>query len=173
MLSKGIWNVRNLKKKKRKRKTSVLPSYIYLVSLGCVHFDSWNFVIYPLRKVVCKFCLSCWGLPNLGAPCCVLGTIRKQLMSKGVMRVFFRLVEEELLNIEQFFHWKFSKIKKKNIQGIEANFYYQCLFLEILSVNFETPKKEKERRKRKILFTIARKPLLSEISWRWFHNFET
>jgi hypothetical protein len=36
--------------------------------------------------------------------------------------------------------------------------------LEILSVNFETQKKEKEKEKIRIFFTIARKPLMSEIS---------
>ncbi len=42
------------------------------------------------------------------------------------------------------FALKFNKLKKIN-QGIEANFYYQCLFLEILSVKFETQKKEKSK----------------------------
>jgi hypothetical protein len=105
---------RNLKceELKKKKAASVLPSYIYLVSLGCVHFDSWNFVIYPLRKVVCKFCLSCWDLSNPGAPCCVLGTIRKPLMSKGVMGVFLDLWRKSYYILNNFFIESSVKSKK-------------------------------------------------------------
>jgi hypothetical protein len=65
-----------------------------------------------------------------------------------------------------------SSIKKKQkfIQGIEANFYYQCLFWEILSVFFLNaifkilfakilkPKKKKKKKKSKSCLLLLESP---------------
>jgi hypothetical protein len=50
--------------------------------------------------------------------------------------------------------WKIYEILNKYLnffQGIEAKFYYQSLFLEILSVILETQKKEKRKKKNQSL----------------------
>ncbi len=83
--------------------------------------------------------------------------------------LIFRLVVEELLNIEQFHYWKFN-LKNIYIQGIVANFYYQCLFWEMLCVFFLNaiflnffakilnPKKKKKKKKSKSCLLLLESP---------------
>jgi hypothetical protein len=79
---------RNLNAMKIQFKKNHCTTKLHLPSKsGLCAFWFMEFCYLSIKEVVCKFCLSCRDLPNPGAPCCVLGTIGKPLISRGVMGV--------------------------------------------------------------------------------------
>jgi hypothetical protein len=79
---------RNLNVMKIFVKKNLRTSKLHLPSKsGLCAFWFMEFCYLSIKEVVCKFWLSCWDLPNPSAPCRVLGTIGKPLMSRGVMGV--------------------------------------------------------------------------------------